>query len=108
MSIKITKEKEVIKEDIEIESGTYYFESKEATYKITIKEPDENNYIDFIMEEIINYSNICSFKIRDDYVYEGDTLPYSFLAFILGKENYKKITEQEFEQQKQEVIKRLL
>ena len=105
--IKLTKEKEVLKEEIEIEAGAYYFESKEATYKITVNEPDENSCIDFLMEEIVNFSNIYSLKIKDDYAYEGDSLPYSFLAFIFGKENYKEITEEEFNQQKQEVIKRL-
>ena len=106
--IKLTKEKEVIKEDIEISFGTYYWEDSHLdSYKIIIYENEDfENYVDFKMERVMNSGNIWGIKIELDYC-DTEDLPYVFKQFIFGgKKN--EITEEEFNQQKQEVIKRLL
>ena len=106
--IKLTKEKEVIKEDIEISFGTYYWEDSHLdSYKIIIYENEDfENYVDFKMERVMNSGNIWGIKIELDYC-DTEDLPYVFKQFIFGgKKN--QITEEEFNQQKQEVIKRLL
>jgi hypothetical protein len=107
VEMKITKTKEVITEEIEVEIGTYYFEDESLfTYKIEIKDSEEDDYCDYIMEIVSNFSNICGIRIKDDFC-NSENVPYEFRQFILGIAG-KKITKEEFEKEKQEVLKRLI
>ena len=116
MSIKLTKEKEVIKEEVEIKNGLYFFS---IGYKGD--EPYEFCKINITSEAYGRHEGFAQIDwefVRNDYDdyfirkksgYD-DFLPYDFNRFFLqdsAEKEYKEITEQEFEQQKQEVIKRI-
>ena len=117
MSIKITKEKEVIKEEIEIKEGLYFFsvgyrgDEPYEYYKININSEAYGRHEGFaqIDWEFVR-DDSADYCIRKKSGYD-DFLPYDVNKFFLqdsAEKEYKAITEQEFEQQKQEVIKRLL
>ena len=106
MTVKILKEKEVIKEEIEIQLGIYCFNDGAVMSKIELSD-DGDNHIKHKLTRVDDFSNIYGIRIFEDSSFEGEDIPYSFKQFILnGRKN--EITEQEFEQSKNEVLKRIL
>ena len=104
--IKLTKEKEVIKEEIEIPFGVYYYSDDAVDCKIELRDYG-NNFVKHKLTRLEDFSNLYGIRIFESESFYGEDIPYSFKKFIFGgKKN--EITEQEFEQQKQEVLKRLL
>ena len=103
--MKITKKKEVVTEEIELLSGTYYFECYEGSYHKIILE--ENEGFDYIIESIENYASPYGIRVRKDWIADQEELPYKFEAFILGKSG-KKIEKEDFEEQKKQVIERII
>ena len=105
--MKITKKKEVVTEEIEIKAGTYYFKCQDNEFhKMELGETDDNGVTNYKCTYVSNFSDIFSIKIREDYTFDEEHLPYKFSAFI-REISGKKIEKEEFEQQKQEVISRL-
>lgn len=104
--MKITKTKEVITEEIEIQAGIYYFEDSNLfSYKMILFETDEYGFADYKMEILSNFGNIYGIRIREEYL-SSDNVPYEFKQFILGKSG-KEISQQEFEKERQDILKRL-
>lgn len=104
--MKIIKTKQVIKEEIEVESGTYYFDIQARSYKITLAETDKDGYTKYKMETLNNFGNIYSIRVYDDEC-NSEEIPYDFKQFILG-EFGKKITKEEFDFEKQDILKRMV
>ena len=65
-----------------------------------------NNGINYIQENVIYSSDVRGVTIKQDIIFDEIGLPYKFSAFI-REVSGKKIEKEEFEQQKQEVIKRI-
>ena len=103
--MKIAKKKEVVTEEIELLPGTYYFECYEGNYHKIVLEEDEG--YDYILESVENYASPYGIRVRKDFIVDQEELPYKFLAFILGTSG-KKLKKEEFEEQKKQVIERLI
>ena len=81
--MKITKKKEVITEEIELLSGTYYFECQEGNYhKISLSEYDDEIGMEYFYESVENYNSPYGIRVRRDFISEEEELPYKFSAFI--------------------------
>ena len=81
--MKITKKKEIVTEEIELLSGTYYFECHEGNYhKITLSEYDDEVGMEYFYESVENYNSPYGIRVRRDFISEEEELPYKFSAFI--------------------------
>jgi len=99
--MKIIKTKEVVKEEIEVLDGVYYFEKDLICNKIKLEDGE------FTMETLLNFSSPLGIKVVEDYVEEdGYNLPYAFKQFILG-ESGKKIEKEEYYKEREDILKRL-
>ncbi len=103
--MKITKTKEVVTEEIEIQPGEYYFDIQLRSYKMIVGETDKDGYTKYKLETLNNFANICSVKVYDDEC-NSEEVPYKFKQFILGEAG-KKITKEEFEYEKQDILNRI-
>ena len=104
--MKITKKKEVVPEEIEVEEGTYYFECQEGiVHKMVLTEEEDTT--DYFYESVESYLNNYGVRVRRDSITDGEELPYKFSAFIRGVSG-KKIEREEFEEQKKQVIERII
>lgn len=105
--MKVTKTKEVITEKIELKAGEYYFMCNDAMYyKVKIIDSPEEASIDFEYEQVENFSDAWSIRARKDFAYDEDELPYKFSAY-LREVGGKKITKEEFEKQRHEVLNKI-
>lgn len=106
--MKITIKKEVVAEELEIEAGTYYFKCTEGEFhKMELGETDNEDITNYRCTYVSNFSDVFGIKVREDYTYDEQDLPYKFSAFIRGISG-QKITKEEFEQQREEVLKKLI
>jgi len=104
--MKITKTKEVITEEIEVVPGTYYFEDENIiAHRFILKEP-EDEYSEYMLETLYSNSNKVGIIIREDGTWDDEHLPFVFSQFITGNGG-KQITKEDFEKERQEVLKRL-
>jgi hypothetical protein len=103
--MKITKTKQVVTEEIEVSPGTYYFEIALRSNKMVIEETDEDGYTKYRMETLNNFANIYSIRVFDDECTSED-VPYEFKQFILGEAG-KEITEEDYIEERRDVISRL-
>lgn len=103
--MKITKTKEVVTEEIEVQQGEYYFDIQARSHKMTVGETDEDGYTKYKMETLNNFGNIYSIRVYDDEC-NSEEVPYDFKQFILGEAG-KKITKEEFDFEKQDILKRI-
>ena len=104
--MKLTKKKEVITEEIELLSGTYYYEDEDVvSHKFTLKE-SEDGYYEYVLEILHYFSNKLGIIIREDGTWDEEGLPYSFKQFILGEAG-KEITKEEFEKEREDILKNL-
>lgn len=98
MALKITKKKEVISEEIEVEKRTYCFERDLVSYRVKF-------YEDFYTMEVLhNFANIKG--VRINVFDEWDSIPYQFEQFVLEGYN-KEIEEEQFLKEKQEILSQL-
>ena len=104
--MKITKKKEVITEEIEVEVGTYYFECQEGTVHKMVLVNDDQIGIDYFLESVESWWSTYGIRVRKDFITDEEEFPYKFSAFI-REISGKKIEKEEFEQQKQEVINKI-
>ena len=105
--MKITKTKEVVKEEVEIKAGTYYFKCQDGEFhKMELGETDEENVTNYRCTYVSNFLDIFAVKVKEDYTFDGEDLPYEFSAFI-REISGQKIEKEEFEEQKQIVISKL-
>lgn len=106
--MKITKTKEVVIEEVEVLPGTYYFKCTDGEYhKMELGETDEDRVTNYRCTYVSNFSDIFSIKVREDYTYDEEGLPYKFSDYV-REISGKKIEKEEFEQQKQEVINKII
>ena len=104
--MKITKKKEVVSEEIEVDAGTYYFQCQEgAVHKMVLIDDDQVG-MDYFLESVESWGSPYGIRVRKDFITDEEEFPYKFSAFI-REISGKKIEKGEFEQQKQEVIKRI-
>lgn len=103
--MKIIKKKEVVTEQIEVQPGTYYFEIQLRSYKMTFGDTDKDGYTKYKIETLNNFGNVYSIKVYEDECTTED-VPYFFKQFILGEEG-RKITKEEFEEEKEDILKRI-
>ena len=104
--MRVIIKKEIVKGEIEIPPGEYYFECSDGLYhKITVYQT-EGITTDYILESVENYSDFWGIRCRKGWSDNDDNVPYKFSAFI-REISGKKIEKETFEQQKQEVIKKL-
>lgn len=102
--IKITKEKEVVKEQVVVEERDYFFEDESLiTYTVTIRK-EEDGYVSFYIEKLQDFANVYGITIYEDEVLP-DNLPYAFKEFIFSGK--KEITKENFEKERRSVINRL-
>jgi len=106
--MKITKETKVIEEEVEFKAGTYFWtDNNLILYKIEILDYEQwrEEWVKFKMYALFNFANNYGIKILDD---DGaiEDIPYAFKQFILGGRK-REITEEKFEKEKQEILKRL-
>lgn len=105
--MRITVKKEVISEQVDVKPGTYYFSDDNLVYyKAVISEEDKNGITLFRLEYTKSFSNVYGITVREDELYEGDEMDYSFKQFYLGLAG-QKIEKEEFEEEKQDILKRL-
>ena len=105
--MKITKTKEVVTEEIEVELGTYYFECQEGLiYKMILTEYDDDG-IDYFLEEVSSWGSPYGIRVRKDTIFEEEEVPYIFSAFIRGISG-EKITKEMYEQEREETLKRII
>jgi hypothetical protein len=105
--MKITKKKEVVTEEIDLEAGIYYFECHEGTCHKIVLTNDNEVGMEYFLESVESWNSPYGIRIRKDFIVDEEELPYKFSAFI-REISGKKIEKEEFEQQKQEVINRLI
>lgn len=103
--MKIIKKKEVIIEEIEVLPGEYYFDIQSRCYKMFLGETDEDGYAKYKLETLNNFGNIYSIRVYDDECVSED-VPFEFKQFILGEAG-KKIEKEEFDLEKQDILKRI-
>jgi hypothetical protein len=106
--MKITKETKVVAEEVEFESGIYYWEDDNLIcYKIEITDYEQwgEEWIAFKMYSLTNFGNRYGIVVLEDDDSIED-IPYQFKQFILGGRK-REITEEKFEKEKQEILKRL-
>lgn len=103
--MKITKKKEIVIEEIEVQPGEYYFEIELRSYKMIVGETDEWGYTKYKLETLNNFGNIYSIRVYDDECKAND-IPYDFKQFILGEAG-RKIKKEDFEEEREDVLKRL-
>lgn len=105
--MKITVKKEVVSEQVEVKPGTYYFSDESLIYyKAVVSEKDKNGMSLFRLEYTKSFANVYGITVREDELYEGDDIDYSFKQFYLDIAG-QKIEKEEFEEEKQDIIKRL-
>lgn len=105
--MKITKKKEIVVEEVEVQIGTYYFECHEGILHKIVLEQESDDSIEYIMESVENYNSPYGIRVREDYALEEDGLPYKFSAFLLGISG-KKVEKGEYDTERENVIKRLI
>lgn len=117
--MKITKKKEVVTEEIEIEDGLYFISigykgdaDPYEFYKININSEafgKHTGYTQIDYTFVRNDNDDSCIRTKSSY---DNFLPFDVNQFFLqdnsAEKEYKEITEEEFEQQKQEVIKRIV
>ena len=105
--MKVTKTKEIVTEEIEVNPGTYYFKCEDGDYyKFILEKTDGDGSTNYTYTSVTNFSDIFGIRVKEDYIIFNDNIPYTFSAFI-REISGKKIEKEDFEQQKQEVIKRI-
>lgn len=104
--MKLTKIKEVVKEEIEVNSGECYFECSEGSYHKMILTTYDDDGLDYFLESVENWSSPYGIRVRKDTIFDAEELPYKFSAFI-REISGKKIEKEEFYKVKQEVLNRL-
>ena len=116
--MKITKTKEVITEEIEVEDGLYFIsigykgdDSPYEFYKVNINRNAFGRHTGYAQIDytfVRNDEDDSCIRTKSSY---DNFLPFDVNQFFLqdfsAEKEYKEITEEEFEQQKQEVIKRI-
>ncbi len=103
--MKITKTKEVVTEDIEIKAGIYYFEDDDlVVYKFVLEET-EDDYTNYMLEIVQNFSNIYSLTIKKDGAWDEEGLPWRAKQFFLG--GTKKIEKEQYYKERTELLERL-
>lgn len=105
--MKITKKKEVVIEEVEVQIGTYYFECHEGILHKMVLEQENDDSIEYTMESVENYNSPYGIRVREDYALEGDDFPYKFSCFLLGISG-KKIKKEEYDREKDKTLKRLI
>lgn len=103
--MKIIKKKEVVSEEVEVIPGIYYFQNDLIDYKIVIYDQQEG-YSPYWFEKVVGFGNQFGISINTDSLYSEEEIPYYFKQFYLGIEG-KKIEEKEFNEVKEEVLKRI-
>jgi len=104
--MKITKTKEIITEEVQIKTGTYYFEDENIiAYKFVLHEPEED-YSEYELETLQSYANLNSIKIKEDGAWDENDLPYVFKQFILGISG-KEILKEDYYKERQQILEKL-
>jgi hypothetical protein len=104
--MKIIRNKEIVKEEVEIPSGVYYYEVDLRSYRMSFGDTDEHGYTKYELVSLSNFSNVTAIRVHEDECTSED-VPYDFKQFILEGMG-RKITEEEFNIEKQEILKRVL
>lgn len=104
--MKLTQKKEIVVEEIDIKPGTYYFECFEGVYHKMILTVYEEEGLDYFLEEVYNFGSPYGIRVKKDTIFDAEELPYKFQGF-LRKISGKKITKEEFEKEREDVLKRL-
>lgn len=103
--MKITKSKEVVTEEIEINAGIYYFEDSDLTSHKIIMEEEEDGYTYYVLETLYNFGNIFGIRVRQDSM-DSKNIPYVFKQFILGISG-KKIEKEDYYKEREEIKQKL-
>lgn len=98
--MKITKKKEIITEEINVEIKDYYFEVGLVSYKVTFK--DDKNYT---MEILHSFANMKGIRVKE--YEEWDSIPYEFEQYLLGEEG-KEVTKEKYNLEREYIVKELL
>ena len=106
--MKITKTKEVVKEYKEIQKGSYFFTCQEGIlHKFMLSEEDEDGIYEYFYETLNNYNNQYWIKVKKDFITDAEELPYKVSAFFRDVSG-KVITRDEYNKEREEVLKRLI
>lgn len=104
--MKITKTKEVVTEEVEIKSGTYYLEYENIiSHKFILNDPEED-YSEYVLETLYNFSNKIGIFIKKDGAWDEEDLPYVLKQFILGISG-KKIEKEDYYKEREEIKQKL-
>ena len=104
--MRITKTKDVITENIEVNSGTYYFEcDSHIARKFTLLEKTDVSQ-EFIFETLYNFSNKIGINMLEEDAWDENDLPYDFKQFILGILG-KKIEKEDYYKERQQILDKL-
>ncbi len=104
--MKITKTEKVVKEEIDVQPGTYYFEDGELTSRKFVLYEPEDNYSEFDLESLYSRFNTIGIERKEDGAWDENDLPYSFKQFILGIAG-KKIGKEEYYKERQQILDKL-
>lgn len=105
--MKVTKKKEVVTEEIDLQPGTYYFECSEGSlHKMVLTEYDDEG-LDYFYETVDSWGSPYGIRVRKDVIFNEEELPYKFSAFI-REISGKKIGKEEYDTEKEETLKRIL
>lgn len=104
--MKVTKTKKVVIENIEVSTGTYYFEcDSHIARKFTLFEKVDESQ-EFIFETLFNFSNKTGINMLEDTAWDENDLPYDFKQLILGIAG-KKIEKEEYYKERQQILHKL-
>ena len=100
--MKIIKKSEVVIDEVDLELGTYYFEYENGNYNKMILEYYDGEGVSYFLETVENYHYTYGIRIRQDFAFCFEDLPYKFSAFI-REVSGKKINKEKFELEKQQL-----
>ena len=104
--MKLTKKKEVVIEEIELLSGTYYYEDEDVvSHKFTLKEM-EDDYSDYIQETLHCSHELNGIKVYEHGAWDENDLPHVFKEFILGISG-KKIEKEDYYTERKQILDKL-
>jgi hypothetical protein len=74
--------KEVAKEEIEVEAGTYYYKCDNDIYHKLILEEEEDGCNWYRLEIVELFSDVKGLRIKEDSICDENEIPYKFSGFI--------------------------
>lgn len=90
---------------VEVKEGVFYFYIDFISYKVIIS--FDEDAIDYKLEILTYCYEEWGIKVKSDYIFSVDDLPYEVKLFIWEDKSVKTITEEYYNEVRNEILKRL-